>query len=66
MVIAKPEDVTKQGFCKMISTLKKTPSSGKSLISTYSFLRGAFSLWALVRVLVEGEEVGAYSRLGAY
>ena len=66
MVIAKPEDVTKQGFCKMINTLKKTPSSGKSLISTYSFLGGAFSLWALVRVLVEGEGVGAYSRLGAY
>ena len=35
MVITKREDVTKQGFCK-ISSLKKTPSSGKSLISTYS------------------------------
>ena len=28
MVITKREDVTKQGFCKI---LKKTPSSGKSL-----------------------------------
>ena len=50
MAIAKPEDVTKQGFCKMINTLKKTPSSGKSLTGTYSFLGGGFSLWALVRV----------------
>ena len=50
MVIVKPEDVTKQGFCKMINALKKTPSSGKSLISTYSFLGGGFSFWALVRV----------------
>ena len=37
MVITKREDVTKQGFCK---TLKKTPSSGKSVVSTYSFLGG--------------------------
>ena len=37
MVKTKREDVTKQGFCKI---LKKTPSSGESLISTYSiFLR---------------------------
>ena len=39
MVITKREDVTKQGFCK-ISSLKKTPSSGKSLISTYSIFFG--------------------------
>ena len=33
MVTTKREDVTMQSFCKI---LKKTPSSGKSLISTYS------------------------------
>ena len=52
MVITKREDVTKQGFCK-------TPSSGKSLIITYSILlrwkgeRGGVGLaliegWALI------------------
>ena len=35
MVITKREDVTKQGSVKY-SEKKKTPSSGKSLISTYS------------------------------
>ena len=34
MVITKREDVTKQGSVKYSE--KKTPSSGKSLISTYS------------------------------
>ena len=48
MLITKREEVTKKGFCK-INTLKKTPSSGKSLIyiSTYLFKwveRG----WALI------------------
>ena len=37
MVITKREDVTKQG---LQNTLKKTPSSGKSVISIYSFLGG--------------------------
>ena len=37
MVTTKREDVTKQGFC---DTLKKTPSSGKFLISTYSIFGG--------------------------
>ena len=36
MVITKREDVTKQGFCKILR--KKTLSSGKSLIGTYSIL----------------------------
>ena len=37
MVITKRKNETKKGFCKMINTLRKTPSSRKSL-STYSFL----------------------------
>ena len=37
------------------NTLKKTPSSGKSQISTYSFFG-----------VVAGREVGAYSRLNTY
>ena len=37
------------------NTLKKTPSSGKSLISTYSIFEGRG----------EGEGVGVYLRLGA-
>ena len=48
------------------NTLKKTPSSGKSLVRTYSFLGG----WALIYVSVGvGGRWGggvAYSRLGAY
>ena len=48
MVITKLEDVTKQSFCK-INSLKKTTSSGKSLISTYSIFFG----WE-----VEGERGG--------
>ena len=39
MVITKHKNETKKGFCKMINTLRKTPSSRKSL-STYSFLGG--------------------------
>ena len=39
MVITKRKNETKIGFCKMINTLRKTPSSRKSL-STYSFLGG--------------------------
>ena len=57
MVITKLEDVTKQGFCN--NTLQKTPSSGKSLISTYSIFYG----WEMK---AGGVGVGAYSRLGAY
>ena len=63
MVITKREDVTKQSFCK-ISSLKKTPCSGKSLISTYSIFFG----WE-----VEGERGGGWRlltfsafRMGAY
>ena len=37
MVTTKREDLTKQGFC---DTLKKTPSLGKFLISTYSIFGG--------------------------
>ena len=37
MVTTKREDVTKQCFC---DTLKKTPSLGKFLISTYSIFGG--------------------------
>ena len=50
MVITKCKDVTTQGFCK--NTLKKTLSSGKSLISTYSFFWGGRRKW-----------VGAYLKL---
>ena len=39
MVITKRRNETKKGFFKMINTVKKTPSSRKSLI-TYSFLGG--------------------------
>ena len=42
MVTTKREDVTKQGFC---DTLKKTPSSGKFLISTYSIFGGWEGKW---------------------
>ena len=57
MVITKLEDVAKQGFCN--NTLQKTPSSGKSLMSTYSIFFG----WE-----VNGGGVGlcTYSRLGAH
>ena len=61
MVITKREDVTKQSFCK-ISSLKKTPYSGKSPISTYTIV-----------FLVEGERGGggrlltfSAFRMGAY
>ena len=54
MVITKREDVTKKGFWNMLS-LQKTPSSEKSLISTYS-----------ISMSGRGTGVGAYSRLGAY
>ena len=37
MVTTKREDVTKQGFC---DTLKKTPSLGEFLVSTYSIFGG--------------------------
>ena len=57
MVITKLEDVTKQGFCN--NTLQKTPSSGKSLMSTYSIFFG----W---EVKGGGVRVCAYSRLGAH
>ena len=57
MVITKREDVTKQPFCK---TLKKTPSSGKSLISTYSFLGGSRGKGVGVNLSLSGSgrEVG--------
>ena len=57
MVITKLEDVTKQGFCN--NTLQKTPSSEKSLMSTYSIFFG----W---EVKGGGVRVCAYSRLGAH
>ena len=46
MVITKREDATKQGFCK---TLKKTPSSGKSLIIVLILFSGVVEgkEWAL-------------------
>ena len=51
--------ITKRKF--LYNTLKKTPSSEKSLISTYSFLlggrkkRGGFWLWALIEFEWKGE-----------
>ena len=56
MVITKREDVTKQGFCK---TLKKTPSSEKSLITTYSF----FLFWVGGEMGWDGVGVGVYLSL---
>ena len=53
MVLTKSEDVAKQGFCK--NTLKKTASSGGSLVISYWRFCGR-----------EWGGVGAYSRLGAY
>ena len=62
MVITKREDVTKQGSCE--NTLKKTPSSGKSLISfsTYSIFGGCGGRGGLFEFEWEGGGVGAYSR----
>ena len=51
------------------NSLKKTLSSGKSLISTYSFLGVvAGREWVLIEFGGRwgGVGVGAYSRLGAY
>ena len=50
------------------NTLKKTPSSGKSLISTYSIFGGWGGAGHLFEFGWEWEEggEGAYSRLGAY
>ena len=65
MVITKCEDVTKQGSCTTF--LKKTPSSGKSLISfsTYSIFGGWGGRGGLFEFEWESGGVGAYSRLGA-
>ena len=52
MVKTKREDVTKQGICKILGKEKK-PSV---------FERVSYYLL----FVFEGEEVGAYSRLGAY
>ena len=55
----------------LYDTLKKTPSSGKSLIRIYSLNRGGWG-WPLIWVWLGGGgggrlfEVGANSRLGAY
>ena len=64
MITTKREDLTKQGFC---DTLKKTPSLGKFLISTYSIFggwegNGGGHLFKAGRLF----KVGANSRLGAY
>ena len=48
------------------NTLKKTPSSGKSLVSTYSFLGGGRLFKFEWEWEGGGVGVGAYSRLGAY
>ena len=52
----------------MYNTLKKTPSSGKSLISTYSLFGGWSGGGRLFEFewRWEGSGVGANSRLGAY
>ena len=51
---------TKASFLQ--NTLKKTPSSGKSLISTYSFLGGGRGkeMGAYLSLSGSGREVGAY------
>ena len=51
MLITKREEVTKQGCCKII--LKKTPSSGKSLIKIYS-LKWVGWGWTLIWVWLGG------------
>ena len=62
MPVTKREEVTKQGF---LGTRKNTPSSGKSLISSYSIsISISLSLkqvgwgWALIEFDWEGEGVG--------
>ena len=57
MVITKLEDVTKQGFCKILC--RKLRLRGSLLLVTYSIFFG----W---EVKGDGVGVGAYSRLGAY
>ena len=63
MLITKREEVTKQGFCK-IPWRKLRPQGILLLEFTHS------SGWGRGERLFEfdweGEEVGAYSRLGAY
>ena len=56
MVITKLEDVTRQG-------LKKTPSSGKSLINTYSFFGVGVGVVAYLSSSGSGREVGWGGRL---
>ena len=67
MVVTKREDVTKQGFCKI---LKKTPSLGKSQISIYSFFLSGSGKGVGAYLSLSGSGrgvgVGAYLRLGAY
>ena len=66
MVINKTQRCKKARFLQ--NTLKKTPSSGKSLISTYSiFWSGRRKgVGAYLSVSGSGREVGAHSRPGAY
>ena len=52
MLITKREEVTKQGFCKILWR-NKTPSSGKSLIRIYS-LKWVRWRWALTWVWLGG------------
>ena len=64
MQIKKREEVTKQGFCK---TLKKSPSSGKSLIRIlFVHSSGWGGGECLFEFDWEKEGVGAYLRLEAY
>ena len=58
MVVTKREDVTKQGFCKIL--WRKLLLRG-DLLTTYSIFFGEVGGWRGVQV-----GVGAYSRLGAY
>ena len=69
MVIAKREDVTKQGFCKILS--RKLRLRGSLLLELIQFLGDGLGVNALlslsgIRREVAWAGVGAYSRLGAY
>ena len=59
MVTTKREDVTKQGFC---DTLKKTPSLGKFLISTYSIFGGWEGNWGGRLLTFSAFRMEVYSR----
>ena len=63
MLITKPEEVTKQGFCKLL--WRKLRPRG-SLLLEFIHLSGLGGGERLFEFDWEEEGMGAYSRLGAY